>query len=363
MLVSTCNRVEVYFVSHRITDNAFLRELFEVLYPHWDERQVAQTAKDTELLDGLDAVRHIFQVAGSLDSLVVGEREILSQIRNAFNRSDELGLTGEMLRLTVRKTIETAKRIFTETDVANRPVSVVNLAYRSLMAYDLEKDARFLVVGAGVTNTAMLKKLKKQGYSDFSIYNRTLANAEKLVELVGGKAYDLADIANHTTGFDVVVTCTGASHQVITHDLYRELLGNDDNQKFVVDLAVPNDFDPVIKQQHPVEVIEVSSLKAMAERNMAERKKALVQCESIVDESLADFGINYEERQVELAMREVPERIREIKDKTMAEVFAKRLNHVDDDTRALMNEMLSYMEKKVNAVTMKKAKEIMLQKL
>lgn len=359
MFLSTCNRVEVYFCTKQHINEAFLRKFYEQLYPEWDEEQIEWAMHVTRIEDGEDAVRHMFHVAGSLDSLVVGEREIITQYRKAYDKAHGYNLTGDFLRLVERKTIETAKQIYTETDIANRPISVVNLAARGLMSYNLELDARILVVGAGVTNTAMLKKLRKHGYTNFYIYNRTLANAEKLVQEVGGVAKSLDTLDQHKEGFDVLISCTGATEQIITPELYETLLNGDEAQKFAVDLALPNDIDTSIKNTHPVELIEIESLKALAERNKEERKKSLVECEAIVDSNLKEFGKLYRDRQIELTMRDVPEQVKAIKQKTVSEVFAKRLAGVDDETKELLDEMLSYMEKKVNAITMKKAKEIL----
>ncbi len=362
MFLSTCNRVEIYFCTQSVINDAFLRKFYSQLYPSWSQEELSDVIDLTRVEDGLDAVRHIFHVTGSLDSLVVGEREILTQFRKAYDKALELKLTGDFLRLADRAAIETAKRIFTETDIANRPVSVVNLAARGLMAYNLEQDARILVVGAGVTNTAMLKKLKKQGYHNFAIFNRTFSKAQALANEIGGDAYALNQLDNFTKGFDVILTCTGATEQIITKDLYTHLLQEDTNQKFVVDLAIPNDFDTKIKESHPVELIEVESLKEMAQKNLSERKKAMVFCEQIIDEKLAEFEAVYRDRQIELTVREVPKQVKAIKDKTLNEVFAKQLSQVDEETKLLMGEMLSYMEKKVNAITMKKAKEIFTQR-
>jgi glutamyl-tRNA reductase len=272
-----------------------------------------------------------------------------------------MGLTGEFLRLAERKTIETAKKVFTETDIANRPVSVVNLAYRELADRFLSYDAKILVIGAGVTNKAMLHKMKKHGYHDFHVYNRTLENAEKLVSEVGGKAYSLSDLEKNE-GFDALITCTGAPDTIVTYDVYKKLLSGSEEMKYVVDLAIPNDFDLNILDDHKVDLIEVETLKKIAKQNLEQRKSAIVDCEKIIDDKLAEFEEAFAERQIELAMREVPQQIKEVKEKAVAEVFAKQLSSLDDSSKEVMNEMLSYMERKVNAITMKKAKQIMMTK-
>ena len=360
MFVATCNRVEFYFTTQASMNNRFFRQFFENLYPDWSDEDVHWAIESTEVMDGLDAVRHLFHVASSLDSMVVGEREILTQMRKSFDMADQLGFTGDFLRIAMRKTIENAKQVFTETNIANRPVSVVNLANRELRNSLLPLYAQIVVVGAGVTNQAMLRKLKKQGYHNFKIYNRTLAKAEALVAEVGGEAFSLEELENHVSGFDALITCTGAPSSVISADLYGKLLQGDDTRKMVIDLAVPNDLDTEALAVHNIEYVEVKGLKKIAEANLEARKGEMVRCEAIIDQNLEAFETVYQERQVELAMREVPSKVKEIRSRAYEQVFAKEIEQLDDDSRQLLDEIVGYMEKKYISVPMKMAREILV---
>lgn len=362
MFLATCNRAEFYFNTHRPINNSFLRKFFTKLYPHWNDYDVNDAIEMSQVVDGIDAVRHMFRVSASLDSLVVGEREILTQLRKAFQKSKDLALTGDFLNLAVRKTIESSKQVFTETDISNRPVSVVNLAYKEFADRFVSLDAPILVVGAGVTNKAMLLRLKKAGYHNFHIFNRTFANAEALVNDVGGKPYPLTALTDFDKPFDALITCTGSADVVVSEPVYASLIGSDQKRKAIVDLAVPNDLDPQILLKHDVDLIEIKGLKEIADKNMARRRKSIVDCERIIDEKLKEFDDAYRERQIEVAMREIPLQIRTVKDKAVKEVFAKQMEALDEDSKKLVDGMLAYMEKKVNAITMKKAKQIMLDK-
>lgn len=360
MFLSTCNRTEFLFKTKEVANNHFLRQFYSNLYPDWSEEHLNWAIETTQVMDGIDAVRHMFHVAGSLDSLVVGEREIITQFRKSYDKFQAMGLTGDFLRIAERKTIETAKQIFTETDIANRPVSVVNLAYRSLREHYLPVDARIIVIGAGVTNSAMLRKMKKHGYTNFYVYNRTLEKAQTLAQDVNGVARPLSELENHSEGFDAIVTCTGAPHSIIDEKLYTQLLQGDTDRKYVVDLAIPNDFEVEIKNNHPVELIEVESLKEIAAKNLSERKKSMANCEAIVDANLVEFQNVYNERRVELAMRDVPAKVKEIKERAMNEVFSKDIEGLDDQSKELVNDIIAYMEKKYISVPMKMAKKIIL---
>lgn len=361
MFLATCNRTEFYFCTEQDVNNAFLRKFYSDLYPNWSETDLHWAIEITQVVDGLDAMRHMFHVAGSLDSLVVGEREIITQFRKSYEKFNSLGLTGDLLRIAERKTIETAKRIFTETDIANRPVSVVNLANKSMRDINQETDSTVLVVGAGVTNQAMLKKMKKQGYHDFHIFNRTLSKAETLAKEVGGKAYNLEQLSKFEGKFDILLTCTGAPNQIITKEVYKQLVGDDTARKIVVDLAVPNDFDTEILKEHTLDLIEVESLKEIASRNLEERKKSMSVCEAIVDKSLVEFKEVYHVRQVELAMKEVPQKVKEIKERAVNQVFAKQLESLNSESKEVLDEIIQYMEKKYISVPMKMAREIIIE--
>lgn len=362
MFLATCNRVEYYFTAEQTLNNQFMRQFFSELYPDFSEEEITWAVENGQVSDGIDAVRHMFHVASSLDSLVVGEREIITQFRKAYDKCHSLGLTGDFIRIAKRKTIETAKQVFTETEIANRPVSVVNLANKHLVDQNLPFDARLLVVGAGVTNTAMLLRLRKQGYTNFTIFNRTIEKAEKLARQVGGRAMSLEDLATYNEGFDALITCTGAPGSIIDADLYHALLAGENSRKVVVDLAVPTDLDSTVLLNNSIEYVAVEGLKAVAEKNMAARKKHMVKCEAIVDVNLQEFEGLFQERQVELAMKDVPKSIRAIRDRALNDVFANRIQEMNDSERETLEEILAYFEKKYISLPYRMAKDIIINK-
>lgn len=360
MYLSTCNRVEFLFISNDIIDQAFLNNFFHAFKPEWSANELQESAERAILFEGEEAVRHFFRVASSLDSLVVGEREIITQVRTAFEESSSFKLTGDFIRLMIKSTIETAKRVYTDTPVARNPVSVVSLAYRKLKNMHVKKDARILVIGAGQTNTSMCKYLRKHGFTDFNIFNRSLPNAEVLAKMVGGNAHTLEQLHTFEGGFDVLITCTAASGHILDPQSYKRLLNGDTNRKVVVDLAIPADIDPAVYKFFPVSAILVETLRQAAEENLALRHSALDQCEDILNEQLQEFRSLYRQRQVELAMKDVPKIVREIREHATTNVFARELNQLDEQSREIVDKMLIYLEKKYISVPMKMAREILL---
>src|SRR5690606_10428469 len=186
-------------------------------------------------------VNHLFRISCSLESLVVGEKEILAQVRKAYERCRCAGFTGDFMRMLMNSLVKTAKEVYTQTDISRKPISVVSLAYRSLRDLGLGASPRFLIVGAGETNQNIAKYIQKHKNSDFVIFNRTVEKAEALAKELNGKAYPLSELKNYKGGFDVLITCTGAITPLIDNELYQKLLNGDKSKKTIVDLAIPND--------------------------------------------------------------------------------------------------------------------------
>ena len=360
MFLSTCNRVEFIFCTKRDVDFNFVMKFFETLYPEFTREQIGHFAHRGDQFKGIGAVEHMLSVASSIDSMVVGEREIITQVRNSFEASKKMKLTGDFIRLVLRHTIETAKRVYTETSIATKPVSVVSLAYHKLRDMNIPLDARILIIGAGVTNTNMSKFLRKHGFKKFTVYNRTLSKAENLANDLRGEAFSLTELDNHSNGFDVIITCTGSEGHIITPDTYSKLLKEDNDRKVVIDLALPQDLNPTIVESHPVTHISIDVLQKISNENLKERSKEIQHVEEIISEALFDFKHIQKMRSVEIAMRDVPQKVKEIKSTAMNEVFKNDLAELDDHSREVLEKVIEYMEKKYMSVPMIMAKEILL---
>lgn len=361
MYLSTCNRVEFVFHGPDAVDTTFLQHLHHQLFPENAPITPEKLVEIAEVYEDEEAVTHLFRVAASLDSMVVGEREIITQVRQAFEQSKQLGLSGDNIRVLLRKTIETAKRIYTETDIARKPVSVVSLAYHALRDLNVHLGARVLMVGAGKTNRAMSKFLRKHGYTNFNVYNRTAERAVALAADLKGKGYGLDELKNHSGGFDVLITCTGSVDPVITPELYEHLLQGETDKKVIIDLAIPNDVQADVVKNNKVRYLEVESLQAIAAENLESRREEVQKCEAILEESIREFGFMYRERQIERAMGAIPKQIKEIRHLATTQVFERDLSQLDPNSKEILERVMDYMEKKYIGLPMKMAKEILIQ--
>ncbi|HIO67642.1 MAG TPA: glutamyl-tRNA reductase [Flavobacteriales bacterium] len=362
MYLSTCNRTEFLIKTNSELDENYLKSVLLAFNDNLGQEEIADLVGKLDVYEGSDAILHLTNVASSLDSMVVGEREIITQVRNAYDFSKALGLTGDLLRLVVRHSIVTAKKIYSGTDIAKHPVSVVSLAYRKLRELNIDIGSRLLIIGAGQTNTAMAKYLKKHGFNNLVVFNRTLANAQLLAEELNGQAFSLAELGDKGQGFEVIITCTGASDYIITEELYAQMLNGDTDRKLVIDLAVPADFDPEIAQNSNINLVAINNLKDIAESNLKQRKGELVQCQAIIDNALQEFKKIYKQRQVELAMSEVPDKVKEIVNTAVNTVYAKDVEKLDTAAKETLDKVLNYVERKYISVPMKIAKEVLLDK-
>jgi len=359
LFLSTCNRNEFILVSKEYSDD-FTTLFLNTLYPNLKQEQVQEFAQASFIYDGMNAVEHFLRVSTSIDSMVVGEREIITQVRTAYDDCHKMGLTGDFIRILIRNNIETAKKVYTETAISTKPVSVVSLAYHRLKELNIALDARVLIIGAGATNTNMSRFLKKHGFTNFAVFNRTFSKAQKLADSIGGIAYSLEELENYTKGFDVIITCTGSEGHIITRDLYVQLLQDEKGKKIVIDIAVPNDLDPEIVVEFGVKYISVEYLRKISAENQKERAKEVAHVEKILFEELNHFVSQHRMRQVEIAMREVPEKVKEIRHQALENVFANDLAQMDAKSRETLEKIVGFMEKKYISIPMKMAKDILI---
>jgi glutamyl-tRNA reductase len=361
MFLSTCNRVEFIVNTDREVTPEFVSDLFYSINSRLTPEELASLVEKTIVYEGDAALTHLFEVSASLDSLVVGEREIITQVRKAYEFCNLLGLTGDTIRLAIKQTIETAKQVYTDTNIAKNPVSIVSLAYRQLRSLGIKNNARIVFIGAGETNSTMAKYLKKHQYANFTVFNRTLSNAEKLAKDLNGKARELSQVMEFEEGFDVLVTCTGSQNTIIDENVYRSLLAGDTQKKVIIDLALPADVDKTVISNNDVVYIDIDCLKKQAAENLLKREGEIEACKAIILQKVEEFKLLFQERKIELAFGEIPRQIKYIKETALNEVFAKEMNALNPQGKEVLDKVLSYMEKKYNALAIKTAKKVFLE--
>lgn len=361
MFLSTCNRIELFINTNNEINKLHVKEICLFINSRLTNFEADTLSENAEIFYDIDAVEHVLKVASSLESMVVGEREIITQVRKAYDFCNMLGLTRDFIRLLVKQTIETAKEVYTKTDIAKNPVSIVSLAYRKLRSLGIKNDARIVFIGSGETNTAMANYLQKHKFANFIVFNRTLDNAKKLANALKGEAYDLSQLLSYNKGFDVLVVCTASNNKIITNEIFKQLNQGEDSRKIIIDLSVPvNVSEDVVTGNNRITYIDINSLKEQAEANMQLRKLEVDKCEQIIKAKAQQFTWLHRERRIELAFGEVPRQVRAIKDLALNEVFAKEINLLDNQSKEVLDKVLAYVEKKYNAVAIKTVKNVLL---
>jgi glutamyl-tRNA reductase len=290
LIVSTCNRVEVLAetASGQLNDTTqrvigFLsradylpRSFFEThLYKHTDDM----------------AVRHLFRVTSSLDSMVVGEPQVLGQVRRAYSIALEAGTAGRTLNRLVHHAFRVAKRVRTETGIASNAVSI------SYMAVELGKKIfgslqgqTALLVGAGEMAELSARHLVKAGVSRVLLANRTVEPAQQLARELGAEVVNFDRLSTHLAEADIVICSTAAEHYVITEQMAREALVKRRNRPaFFIDISVPRNIDPAIGKIPDVFVFDIDDLESVVSSNIREREREAERAELIVESEIMQF--------------------------------------------------------------------------
>ncbi len=360
LYLATCNRVTYVFYTQSPVNQNITEQMLEALRPDLSNQIIAETATKIRHLQGTEAVVHLLEVAASMDSLVVGEREIIRQIRQAYDQSRAWNLTGDHLRLLLGFTIETAKEIYTHTGIGRRALSVVALAFGEMQKVGLRPDARILMIGAGETNALFAKFLAKARYQNVTVFNRTFEKAQALAQANNWRAFPLDELAYYSEGFDALVVCTGATQALITPKLYEALLAQESGKKVVVDLSIPHNVARETVQNFPLQYIEIESLKETANENLAYREQERDRAAGLIRERILQFRDRWHERQVERSMAHIPDEVKAVKERAIQEVFGKEFSQLDPAAQDLVQRMMGYMEKKCVAIPIKAAKAIAL---
>ena len=291
LIVSTCNRVEVLAetTSERLSDtiervNQFLSRTDSVPRSFL-ETHVYQHTDD-------EAVRHLFRVASSLDSMVVGEPQVLGQVRRAYSIALEAGTAGRTLNRLVHHAFRVAKRVRTETGIGSNAVSI------SYMAVELGKKIfnsleghTALLIGAGEMAELSARHLLNAGVSRVLLANRTEERAGRLAAELGGETVNFAELPNYLAEADIIICSTAADHYLITEQLVREALSKRRNRpSFFIDISVPRNIDPAVGKIPNVFVFDIDDLESVIASNIREREREAERAELIVESEIMQFA-------------------------------------------------------------------------
>ena len=346
VIVSTCNRTEIYF------SGGDTREMAEKVRRVLSDVFTAPDDWFTDYmysLSGEEAFRHLFLVASGLDSMVIGEPEILGQVKDAYRIAASARSTGFFLNKTFHKTFNVAKRIRTETRIGYNPLSIssmaVELARRIFGTLDKKK---ILVIGAGEMCEVALKYFQKEGISDILITNRTYAKAQKLAGDIIGKARPFETLFDLIVDVDMVLASTGSEEPLIDPVRLQTVMKKRKNRPiFFIDIAVPRDVDPAVNDMDNVYLYDIDDLKELSQKHLSDRVRESEKAQVIIDDEAARFSDWLRKVDVNPLISHIMGRAEEIRTKEMKRALGKMgvsddetVNNIDAMTRALMNKLV-----------------------
>ncbi len=333
VVLSTCNRTEIYAVAERFHGayadiRDFLCDLADLgpdeLHPHlYSQHDDA-------------AVTHLFEVAAGLDSAVLGESEILGQVRSAWQLAQEEGGAKATLNLLFRHAIETGKRARTETSIGRGTASVSHAAVE--MATERLGSLigrRVVVVGAGEMGEGIASALVHAGANDIVVANRTIERADQLAARIGGRIIPFAELPTALGQADVLLTCTGAGATLIDLDLLQSARSSSTAPLLIVDIAVPRDVAPEVTDLDNVTLLNLDDLRDWAGRALLLRADEADRVNEIVSEEVERFGVEATARQAAPLVSQLRQRAEAIR-RSEIERFTARLASLDESQRAAL---------------------------
>lgn len=327
VILSTCNRIEIYSASSVLSFDeleAFLSDTRGV--PAEEFRPHLYRLKNT------DTVRHLYEVAAGLDSLVVGEPQILGQVTRALELARGQNAAGPMLNRLFQSAIHAGKRVRTETAISRNPASVSSLAASlSERAVHNISEAQIVILGAGEMAELAVEALRKRGVNRILVVNRTLERAQSLVQRWDAQATTFENIGAALASADILIASTGAPHTLVTREMVKEAMNIRAERPLVmIDIAVPRDIDPDITDIPHVRLYDMDSLNDKLENSLAERMAEVPQVKSIVEEEVLAF----EDYMKSLEMIPIIADMRQQAESIRQSVLKKSLNRMPDLTDA-----------------------------
>jgi glutamyl-tRNA reductase len=286
VLLSTCNRTEVYVVAEGAEARGRILDLLA------EDRGVDRPSLegDTYWLTDDEAVHHLFRVSSSLDSMVVGEAQILGQVREAYRSATEERCTGPVLNRLFHTSLRVGKDVRTKTGVGDSSLSVPRVAVKLAEGvFGSLRGRRALVLGAGEMSELVVKQLKSRGVADLAIANRTPERAQRLAERVGGTAVSFDGLSAQLEWADVVVSSTGSGEWVVGREEVAAALKRRVDPLFFVDIAVPRDVDPTVQALERTFLYDIDDLQSVVERNADGRREAAEAGEAMIGPGVEEF--------------------------------------------------------------------------
>ncbi|HSC29572.1 MAG TPA: glutamyl-tRNA reductase [Vicinamibacterales bacterium] len=344
VVLSTCNRAEIYAAG----DSDAMADALGRFFSDYHRVDPDRVTPHLFVCRGVETARHLFRVAAGLDSLVVGEPQILGQVKAAYSAASDLRYTGALTNRLFHSAFSVGKRVRTETGLGEGAVSVSYAAIAlARKIFGELKGLRVLILGAGEMAKLTGVHLKAQQVAQVTIASRTLATAERLAGELGGRAVDWAELDHALGAADIVITATGAAEPVLTRaQVERVMRSRRSRPLFVIDIAVPRDVEAAVADLDQVFLYNIDDLQAIVQDNLARRAAELARADAIVEDEVTRFAAWMQSREIIPTVVALRQRFEAIRQAELSRLEPK-LSDLPPEARARLDEITHLIVEKL----------------
>ena len=343
LVLSTCNRTEIYAAC----DDKFDASSIAALLARHKQVEPDLIHNNFYTFKSTDAAKHLFNVSSGIESQMLGENQVLGQVKDAYSIARVAKSTGPFLNKLLHMAFRVGKDVRTKTNLGVGAVSISSAAVE-LASYIFETlvGKTTLLIGAGETGELVAKHLLERGVESITIANRTKANAQKLAEVYHAKVIDFEKLAEHFFENDIVISATAGNDYILTDDMLKKVIRKNPSKKTVViDIAIPRDIDPKIANYENVFVYDMDDLKTVVDKNMEERRSEIPHAEKITAGAVADYEKWLREQRVVPTIKYLQNTFEDIRQAELNRSKHCRDCHkrteMDDITRRIINKILN----------------------
>lgn len=347
IIISTCNRTEIYVV----TDNVHAGTIsIQHFLSEWFQLSTHDFLDLFSCLEGEDAIKHLFKLAIGLDSMVIGETQILGQVRNAFLTAQELKTSKRIFNELFKRVITFAKRAHRETGIGEQAVSISYAAVElSKKVFGNIQGKHIVILGAGETGELTLKNLQGAGVSRITVVNRTHERAEKLADKFSAEAVPAEDLPDILREADILISSTASATPVLTKvKLQESLKKRVEKPLFLIDLAVPRDIDPTIAELDDVFLYNIDDLQKVVNQNIETRKHAAHLIEQQLGVEMISFNHWLEMLDAIPVIRALQEKATSIQETTLESIYRKMPHLTEREMKVLKKHTKSIVQQLLN---------------
>lgn len=335
--ITTCNRTEIYLVVQSADADA-TNELIRIIARH-GEIDPEELAHASRCQTDDTAARHLFRVASGLDSIILGEPQILGQVRDAMIEAHQQGTSGPILERLFQRALATGKRARSRTGISRGAGSISHAAVK--LAQDTVgdlSDKRAVTIGLGEMGCLVARNLFANGVGTVDICNRTLQRAELIASEIGGQAIPWNELGQTVRGADIIITATGSDEYVLTREHLVPTNGYDSQPVLVIDISVPRNVDPQVDTLPHVQLFDVDALQAVQMQGIKSREREIPKVESIIQAELDEFSTWLRGRQLAPMIQGLYSHAAAIQE-TELEKALRRLSHLDEREKEVIRAM------------------------